>query len=68
MSDIEATPAEEIVYALRAADAGFPADRADFSTEAVAFCAFNGYLDHDAKLTGKGRKFLATVGPVYRGC
>ncbi len=66
MSDIAAIPADEVVYALRAADAGFPSDRADFSTEAVAFCAFNGYLDHDAKLTGRGRKFLTTVGALYR--
>ena len=66
MSDIGAIPAEDVVYALRAAEAGFPNDRGDFSTEAVAFCAYNGYLDHDAKLTGKGRKFLASVGPIYR--
>lgn len=66
MSEVSAVPAEDIAYALRAVDRGFPHSMPDVSAEAVAFCAFNGYLDHDAKVTDAGRKFLNTVGVLYR--
>lgn len=52
----------DLIYALKAADKGWPANMPDVSVEAVASGAFNGYLDHDGKVTEAGRALLGKVG------
>ena len=69
MSDDQkfATPAEDIVHVLRLADAGWPADRNDWSTDGFAFACWNGLLGgkDPVVVTDAGRKFLDTVGKLY---
>lgn len=62
VDDVNAIPLVDLVYALKAADAGWSAEWPGVSGEAVASGAFNGYLDHDGKVTDKGRAMLAKVG------
>lgn len=66
--DADVTPAEDIVYVLRLADAGWPDDRSDWTSQAFAFAFWNGLLGGDDKVvvTDEGRKFLNTVGLLYK--
>lgn len=61
----DATPVEQVVDVLRLADAGWPGDRTDFDARVVGFAGWNGYLDHDAKVTEAGRRFLGKFGPLF---
>ena len=59
---MDAIPLVDVIYALKAADRSWPANMPDVSGKAVASAAFNGYLDHDGKVTDVGRKMLDQVG------
>jgi hypothetical protein len=63
----DVTPAEDIVYVLRVADAGWPEHCTDWTSQALAFACWNGLLagTEEVTVTDEGRKFLNTVGKLY---
>jgi hypothetical protein len=59
---MDAIPPGSLIYALKAADKGWPASMPLADAEVVGAAAFHGYLDHDGQVTDKGRRLLKKVG------
>lgn len=64
----DAVPMNEVVYVLQAAREGWPESRNDWTSDGLAFAAWNGFLTQgdSVALTSSGEEFLDTFGWMVR--